>query len=87
MIESMVCGTPVVAYDIGSVAEVIENGKTGFVVDPNVGVDGLVHAVREIERIQRGDCRARVLEKFSKEKMVEGYEGIYKNILELGSKK
>lgn len=81
MIESMVCGTPVVAYNTGSVPEVIEDGKTGFVVDQNVGIDGLVHAVREIERIQRGDCRARVLEKFSKETMVEGYEEVYKKIV------
>ena len=81
MIESMVCGTPVVAYNIGSVAEVIEDGKTGFVVDPKVGIEGLVHGVREIGRIQRGDCRARVVAKFSKEKMVIDYEFVYKKIL------
>lgn len=81
MIESMVCGTPVVAYNTGSVPEVIEDGKTGFVVDQNVGIDGLVHAVREIERIQRGDCRARVLAKFSKEKMVADYVEVYKKVI------
>ncbi|OGG03122.1 hypothetical protein A2W14_04625 [Candidatus Gottesmanbacteria bacterium RBG_16_37_8] len=80
MIESMVCGTPVVAYNMGSVAEVIEDGKTGFVVDPKVGIDGLVHAVKEINRIQRGDCRGRVVAKFSKEAMVAGYEAVYKKI-------
>lgn len=86
MIESMVCGTPVVGFNIGSVPEVIENGKTGLVVDPNMGLDGLIHAVRETKNIQRGDCRARVISKFSKEKMVEGYEEVYKKILELRSK-
>lgn len=81
MIESLVSGTPVVAYDVGSVPEVIENGKTGFVVPPNSGLDGLVHAVKEIGTIQRGDCRAAVLSKFTKEKMVEGYIDAYKKIL------
>lgn len=81
MVESMICGTPVVAYNIGSVPEIIENGKTGFVVDLNVGIDGLVHAVREIKSIQRGDCKSRVIENFSKEKMVDGYIEVYKKIL------
>ncbi|OGG07936.1 hypothetical protein A3D05_00080 [Candidatus Gottesmanbacteria bacterium RIFCSPHIGHO2_02_FULL_40_24] len=81
MIESMICGTPVVAYNMGSVSEVIEDGKTGYVVDPASGADGFVHAVYEIDRIQRGDCRARVIEKFSKETMVSGYESVYKKIL------
>lgn len=81
MIESMSCGTPVVAYDIGSVAEVVKHGKTGFVVDKESGIDGLTHAVSRISEIQRGDCRIHVEEKFSKEKMVEGYEQVYRRIL------
>ena len=81
MIESMACGTPVIAYNMGSVAEVIENGKTGFVVERESGVEGMIHAVREIDRIQRGDCRSRVSEKFSKEAMVEGYEKVYKMLI------
>ena len=81
MIESMACGTPVVAYNIGSVAEVIENNKTGFVVERGSGIEGMIHAVREIDRIQRGDCRSRGSEKFSKEAMVEGYEKVYKMLI------
>src|SRR3989338_819155 len=83
MVESMACGTPVVAYNCGSFPEIVEDGKTGFTVDTESGVGGLVHAVREIDRIQRGDCRARVVENFSKEKMVADYESVYKKILEL----
>lgn len=83
MIESMVCGTPVVAYNIGSVSEVIENGKTGYIVTEEGGIPGLVHAVRESKNIQRGDCRASVVEKFSKEAMVAGYEAVYQKILSL----
>lgn len=81
MIESMVTGTPVVAFNMGSVPEVINNGKTGFVVDQDLGVDGLVHAVSKINKIQRGECRERVFQLFSKEKMIEGYEEVYKKIL------
>ncbi|KKS97685.1 MAG: group 1 glycosyl transferase [Candidatus Gottesmanbacteria bacterium GW2011_GWA2_43_14] len=81
MIESMACGTPVVGFDIGSVAEVIADGKTGFVINPESGVEGMIHAVREIERIQRGDCRTHVVEKFSKEVMVEAYISAYAKII------
>lgn len=81
MIESMACGTPVVAYNIGSVAEVVKHEKTGFVIEKESGVEGLTHAVSRIREIQRGDCRIHVEEKFSKEKMVEGYEKVYQHIL------
>ncbi|MBI4990952.1 glycosyltransferase [Candidatus Gottesmanbacteria bacterium] len=81
MIESMACGTPVVAYNIGSVSEVIAEGKTGYVVEVETGVDGLIHAVKNISGIQRGDCRSHVVERFSKEAMVEGYEAVYQRIL------
>ncbi|OGG13993.1 hypothetical protein A3D77_03340 [Candidatus Gottesmanbacteria bacterium RIFCSPHIGHO2_02_FULL_39_11] len=81
MIESMATGTPVVAYNIGSVPEVIKEGKTGFIVDPKQGVDGLVHAVKRIDSIQRGDCRTHVVDHFSKEMMVKGYVEAYEKIL------
>lgn len=80
MIESLICGTPVVAYNMGSVAEVIEEGKTGFVVDVAAGVEGLVHAISKVGSIQRGDCRASVISRFSKETMVKGYIEVYKQI-------
>lgn len=81
MVESMACGTPVVAYNIGSVLEVVKEAKTGFIVDIERGVEGLVHATKRISEIQRGDCRSWVLERFSKEKMVAGYIEAYKKIL------
>ena len=83
MIESLVCGTPVVAYNIGSVPEVIEDGKTGFVVDVDSSVEGLSHAVSKINILQRGDCHSSVVERFSKEAMVKGYIEVYKKILPL----
>lgn len=81
MVESMLSGTPVVAYNIGSTSEIIKHGKTGFLVEIESGVDGLEHAVRKIKEINRGDCRLHVVNNFSKEKMVEGYEAVYQQIL------
>lgn len=73
--ESMACGTPVIAYRRGSMSELIENGKTGFVVDSNL--NKLVGAMKKTEQIDRALVRKRVEQKFSKEKMVDNYEKLY----------
>lgn len=86
MIEAMACGTPVIAFDRGSVREVIENGKTGFIIpplnkkgEPNIG--GMVEAVKKIDTIDRIACRRRVEENFSLRRMCDEYEKIYAEIL------
>lgn len=81
MIEAMACGTPVIAYNRGSVSEVIRDGITGFVIDPSLGVEGLVEAVGRIGQIDRAACRRHVEENFTVEKMVEGYERVYEKVL------
>jgi len=81
MIEAMACGTPVIAFKRGSVAEVVKDGVTGFVVDPDRGVEGLVEAIKRIDQIDRTVCRKHVAENFSVEKMVDGYEKVYQKIL------
>ncbi len=81
MIEAMACGTPVVAYDHGSVSEVVKDGVTGYIVRPQDGVAGLVAAMRAIDRIDRRACRARVEKLFSVSTMVRGHESVYKKIL------
>ncbi|MBI1919349.1 glycosyltransferase family 4 protein [Candidatus Microgenomates bacterium] len=100
MIEAMACGTPVIAYNRGSVSEIVRDGVTGFIIDPDDedrpgkgsrvikkrGVEGLVEAVKRIGEIDRAICRKHVEENFTVEKMVEGYEKAYKRILE-GNKK
>lgn len=80
MIEAMASGTPVVTYDIGSAAEVVEDGVTGFVVQPTAGIDALIHAVGRVGQIDRAACRRRVEKLFVKEKMVEGYERAYEKL-------
>ena len=78
LIESMACGTPVVAFNLGSIPEVIENGKSGYIVED---VSSMIEAVANILKIDREYCRKYVLNKFSVKNMVDGYEQIYNKIL------
>ncbi len=78
LIEALGCGTPVVAIGNGSIPEIIQNGRVGFVVKD---LEQMVAAVANIHKISRQECRNYVLENFSVEKMVDGYEEIYKKIL------
>jgi glycosyltransferase involved in cell wall biosynthesis len=78
MIEAMACGTPVIARPCGSVPEIIEAGRTGFVVDT---VDELVDAVKRVRTIDRAACRRHVEERFTVEQMVDDYEAIYRSLI------
>jgi glycosyltransferase involved in cell wall biosynthesis len=78
VIESMACGTPVIAFDRGSMPELIENGKHGFLVNT---VDEAVHAVAHISKIDRADCRRHVERHFTVERMVREYIHVYERIL------
>jgi len=82
-IESMACGTPVIAFKRGSAPEIIKDGKTGFVVK---NFEEMVKAIEKIEKIKRGDCRKLVEDNFTIEKMVDNYEKVFLKILS-GSKK
>jgi len=79
VVESMLCGTPVIAFDKGAMSEVILNGKTGFLVD---SICEAVKAVNDIKSINRKYCREYAASKFSRQKMTEGYLEVYRNILE-----
>ena len=72
--EAMSCGTPVIGFNRGAVPEIIAQGKTGFVVHNE---RGMIQAVKKIDSIKREDCRQRVIENFSLQKMIDGYEKIY----------
>jgi len=78
MIEAMACGVPVIAYPNGAVPEVVKNEKTGFIVK---NVKEMAKAIKNIDKIERKDCRKRVEEKFSIKKMVDRYEKVYYEIL------
>ncbi|MFN7144282.1 MAG: glycosyltransferase, partial [Myxococcota bacterium] len=78
MVESMLCGTPVVAYPHGSVPEVVEEGVTGFFVEDTKGMaDRLNELVSGRLRFDRKRCRAAAVARFGVERMVSGYLGLY----------
>jgi len=77
--EANAAGVPVIAMDLGSCREVIQDGQTGFLVN---NVNEAVHALRRIPEIDRAACRQRVKEHFSIETMVAGYERVYATIFE-----
>ena len=78
VVESMACGTPVVAYRKGSMPEVVDEGVTGRLVE---NVDQAVDAVAGIAEINRSVCAARARERFSADRMVTDYLSIYRNIV------
>jgi glycosyltransferase involved in cell wall biosynthesis len=77
MIESMACGTPVIAFDSGSVPEIMEDGLTGFVVRD---VAGAVAAVGKLDRLFRPSIRSRFEERFSARAMALEYVRIYREL-------
>jgi glycosyltransferase involved in cell wall biosynthesis len=84
MAESNAAGVPVIAMDLGSCREVIADGQTGFLVN---NVDEAVEAVAKIHSIDRKQCRRRVEENFTIDRMVSGYEKVYAEIFEREQKK
>jgi glycosyltransferase involved in cell wall biosynthesis len=78
MIESMATGTPVVGMALGSVPEVIANGKTGFVCGT---LEKMIEAVPEAMKLDRKTCRDYVVSRFSVEAMVDEYERAYQMVL------
>jgi glycosyltransferase involved in cell wall biosynthesis len=84
LVEANAAGVPVIAMNLGSCREVIEDGKTGFLVD---NVTEAIQALGRIPEIDRSACRSRVRQHFSIETMVEGYERVYSTIFDLEAKK
>jgi glycosyltransferase involved in cell wall biosynthesis len=78
MIEAMACGTPIIAFEQGAVAEVMEDGRTGFIVN---SLEESVQAVERIESISRKECRQVFEERFSATRMAQNYIEIYQRLL------
>jgi len=77
-IESMICGTPVIANNRGSVPEIIVDGKTGYVVN---NIEEAVERIKEIEKINRIDCHNHVRDNFSAKKMAIEYLKAYEDVI------
>jgi glycosyltransferase involved in cell wall biosynthesis len=78
VIESMACGTPVIAFDRGSMPEIILDGETGYLVQD---IEGAVNAVAAVGAIDRARCRANVEKRFTSTRMARDYVRVYQNIL------
>ncbi len=81
MVESMACGTPVIAFARGSIPEIIRNGETGYIVED---IEGAINAAAAVRTIDRSICRADVKKRFTSTRMAHDYVGVYKKILNSG---
>jgi glycosyltransferase involved in cell wall biosynthesis len=79
MIEAMACGTPVVAFRRGSVAEVIDEGVTGFTAD---SLEDAVRATAHVASLSRQRCRQVFQQRFSAARMARDYVAIYQRLVE-----
>ena len=78
VIEAMACGTPVIAFNRGSMPELIDHGVTGFLVNT---VDEAVAAIARIGEIDRAACRRMVEARFSVERMADRYLELYRSLI------
>ncbi|HXF72829.1 MAG TPA: glycosyltransferase family 4 protein [Actinomycetota bacterium] len=77
MAEAMACGTPVIAFPRGAAREVVEHGRTGFLV---TDVEGMARAIGAIGELRPEDCRASAATRFDVSMMVDAYESLYRRI-------
>jgi glycosyltransferase involved in cell wall biosynthesis len=77
MIEAMACGAPVIAFNRGSVPEIIEDGLTGFVVED---INGAIGAVDRLDHLSRAKIRRRFEERFTARRMAQEYLSVYRGL-------
>jgi glycosyltransferase involved in cell wall biosynthesis len=77
MIEAMACGTPVIAFNRGSVPEVIDEGVTGFIVED---INGAIGAVDRLGHLSRDKIRKRFEERFTARRMAQDYLSVYRSL-------
>jgi glycosyltransferase involved in cell wall biosynthesis len=76
--EAMAAGTPVLAYPRGSMPELVQDGETGFLARDE---DQMVEAVAAVDKLDRRRCREWVVDNFSVDRMIDGYEKLYRKIV------
>jgi glycosyltransferase involved in cell wall biosynthesis len=79
MIEAMACGTPVIAYEGGSVAELIEEGRTGFIVTE---LEDAIEVVRRVPDLSRARSREIFEERFTVTRMANDYLKVYMRVID-----
>jgi len=78
VVEAMACGTPIIAFNRGSMPEIIANGVTGFLVN---SLDEMAEAVVKVKKLDRSQCRKLIKERFSVDRMVKDYIEVYEKII------
>ena len=78
MIEAMACGTPVIAYPEGAAPEVVEHGRTGFLVNSE---EEMADAIGRVDDLDRANCRAAVEGYFSTDRMVAEHVALFEEVL------
>jgi glycosyltransferase involved in cell wall biosynthesis len=78
MIEAMACGTPVIAFERGSVPEILENGLTGYIVN---SVEEAIEMVPLVTALDRRRVRARFEERFTAARMAQDYVATFEQLL------
>lgn len=79
LIEAMACGCPVIAFNKGSIPEIVVDDTTGFVVND---VDEMIEVADKVDRIDRKKCRDYALKNFNASRMADEYEELYEKIIE-----
>jgi glycosyltransferase involved in cell wall biosynthesis len=80
MIEAMACGTPVIAFNRGSVPEVVDEGVTGFIVEDEKSAIGAVYRLAELSRV---NIRKRFEERFTARRMAQDYLAVYRSLMDM----
>jgi glycosyltransferase involved in cell wall biosynthesis len=80
LVESLACGTPVIAFGRGSIPEIVKHAETGYIVE---SVEHAVEAVAAVRSLDRSACRADVEKRFSRARMASDYVRVYQEILKL----
>jgi glycosyltransferase involved in cell wall biosynthesis len=78
VIEALACGAPVIAFNRGSMPELIDHGVTGFLVDT---LDEAVEAVGRVAELDRAACRQSVVDRFTVERMADQYLALYRRLI------
>ena len=75
--EALACGTPVIAFRVGALPEIVENGRTGFLVSDQ---REMAAAIQSAHRIRPEDCRAAARARFSLDRMTARYFDVYRQV-------
>lgn len=81
VVESLATGTPVIASNLGSMSEIIENGKNGFIIDQPDNIPMYVNAVNKIGSLDRKYCRKSIEKRFNSKTMLDNYLKLYSSLI------